>query len=176
MNVEPGTGSGTPRGGAQEAAEPPAVRRQEPVPEQIRALSTMTDPSYVDLFTMSGGVPGRSPEQWARVLFDDVAGRGGQFVWRIPLGLRLTAAPDRVAGWRIADRGDDWIRLEARSWFLTGHLVVQADDEHVSLATFIRYDRPVASRIWLPLSKKHRQLAPALLRDAYEARPRTLSR
>lgn len=168
MNVEPGTGRGVRPGDSKEmAASVPAVSRQQPVPEQIRALSTMTDPSYVDVFTMTGGVPGRSPEQWARVLFEDVAGRAGQFIWRILLGLRLTASPHRVAGWQIADRGDDWIRLEARSWFLTGHLVVRADDAHVSLATFIHYDRPVASRIWPPLAKKHRQVAPDLLRDAH---------
>ncbi|MGW7364871.1 hypothetical protein ACWGI8_15925 [Streptomyces sp. NPDC054841] len=163
MNVEPVRDS---RVGT---ASVPAVRQQQPVPERIRALSTMTDPGYVDLFTMAGGLPGRSPEQWARVLFEDGAGRAGQFIWRVLLGLRLTASPDRVAGWRIADRGDDWIRLEARSWFLTGHLVVQADDEQVSLATFVRYDRPVASRIWPPLAKKHRQFAPDLLRDAHRA-------
>ncbi|WP_251022867.1 hypothetical protein [Streptomyces sp. ISL-10] len=168
MNVEPETGRGVHRVGSKEAvASVPAVRRQQPVPEQIRALSTMTDPSYVDVFTMTGGVPGRSPEQWARIMFEDVAGRAGQFIWRALLGLRLTASPHRVAGWQVADRGDDWIRLEARSWFMTGHLVVRADDEHVSLATFVRYDRPVASHIWLPLAKKHRQLAPDLLRDAH---------
>lgn len=147
------------------ATEPPVVRR-EPVPAEIRALSTMTGPVYADAFTMSAGVPGRSPEEWARALFEDVGGRGAQVIWRVFLGLRLTASPDRVAGWRIADRGDTWVRLEARSWFLTGHLVVQADDDHVTLATFVRYDRPLASRVWRPLSGCHRRLAPGLLRDA----------
>jgi hypothetical protein len=142
------------------------IRQQEPIPEPVLALSSITDPNYADLFTMTGQVPRRSPEHWARVMFEDVAGRAGQFIWRVLLGLRLTASPDRVAGWEIAGRGDDWIRLEARSWFLAGNLVVQADTEHVSLATFIRYDRPVASRIWRPLSRRHRQLAPDLLRDA----------
>ncbi|WP_031479788.1 hypothetical protein [Streptomyces bicolor] len=171
MDAEPGTGRDAHLGDSQDEAATavPAIRRQQPVPERIRALSTITDPGYVDLFTMTGGIPDRSPEQWARALFEDAAGRAGQFVWRVLLGLRLTASRDRVAGWQIAGRGADWIRLEARSWFLTGHLVVQADDEHVSLATFIRYDRPVAPRIWLPLAKKHRQLAPGLLRDAHRA-------
>ncbi|MEV0374367.1 hypothetical protein AB0I10_32005 [Streptomyces sp. NPDC050636] len=154
----------------------PAVRRQQPVPEQIRALSTMTGPDYVDAFTMTGGVPGKSPEQWARVLFEDMAGRKGQFIWRVLLGLRLMASPDRVAGWKIADHGDDWIRLEASSWFLAGHLVVQADDERVSLATFLRYDRPLASRVWPPLAKVHRRLAPDLLRDAHRAQQPSPSR
>lgn len=111
----------------------PAVRQRRPVPEEIRALSTMADPGYVDVFTMDSGVPGRSAEQWARTMFEDVAGRQAQIIWRVLLGMRLKAAPGRVAGWKIADRGDNWVRLEADSWFLTGHLVVQADDEHVSL-------------------------------------------
>ncbi|MEV0443794.1 hypothetical protein AB0I84_31175 [Streptomyces spectabilis] len=151
MNVASGTDGG--------------VRQEQPVPAPILALSTMERPDYVDLFTLSGGVPGRSPEEWAKALFEDVAGRSGQFVWRVLLGLRLRAARGRVAGWEIADRGADWIRLEARSWFLTGHLVVRADDDHVSLATFLRYDRPLAGRVWPPLAKKHRSLARGLLRD-----------
>lgn len=167
MNVEPGTGRVVRPGGSDEADSVPTVLQQQPVPDEIRALSTMTDPSYVDVFTMTGGVPGRSPEQWARVMFEVVVGRKAQLLWRGLLGLHLKAAPDRVAGWKIADRGDNWIRLEASSWFLTNHLVVQADDDHVSLATFIRYDRPVASRIWPPISKRHRHAAPGLLRQAH---------
>ena len=99
-------------------------------------------------------------------MFEDVLGGRAQFVWRVLMGLRLKAAPDRVAGWRIAERGDDYVRLEASSWFLTAHLVVQADDEHVSFATFIRYDRPLAARVWPPMSKVHRKSAPGLLRQA----------
>jgi hypothetical protein len=172
MNVEPGTGRGVRPGGSKERDAVPAVRQQWPVPKEIRALSTMADPDYVDLFTMAGGIPGRSPEQWARAMFEDVLGRDAQFVWRVLMGLRLKAAPERVARWKIADRGDNWVRLEASSWFLTNHLVVRADDEQVSLATFIRYDRPVASRVWPPMSTKHRQYAPGLLRQAYRASSR----
>ena len=143
------------------------VQPRRPAPDEILALSPMTDPGYVDVFSMDRGLPGRSPEQWARAMFKDVGGRGAQFIWRVLLGMRLHAAPDRIAGWQIADRGADWIRIEARSWFMTGHLVVQADDEHVTLATFIRYDRPLAALIWRPLSSQHRRLSPMLLREAY---------
>jgi len=145
------------------------VQTRRPVPEEILALSPMTDPGYVDVFSMARGLSGRSPEQWARAMFEDIGGRGAQFIWRVLLGMRLRAAPDRVAGWEIADRGEDWIRIEAKSWFLTGHLVVQADDEHVSLATFVRYDRPFAAFVWRPLSTQHRRLSPGLLREAYAA-------
>jgi hypothetical protein len=55
------------------------------------------------------------------------------------------------------------VRLEARSWFLTGHLAVRVDGQRVTLATFIGYDRVVAGWVWGPLSRVHRRLAPGLL-------------
>jgi hypothetical protein len=145
----------------------PPVQQRQPVPADMLARSTMVHPGYVDMFTLAGGGPGRSAEPGARAMFDDAAGRGGQFIWRVILGLRLRSAPDRVAGWALAGGGEDWVRLEATSWFMTGHLVVQAAPEQVSFATFINYDRWLAARLWPPLSKKHRQLSPGLLKRAY---------
>jgi hypothetical protein len=90
---------------------------------------------------------------------------GGQFIWRGVLGLRLESRPstERVGGWKIADRDEDWIRLEASSWFLTAHLVIRLDEKHLSMGTFIGYDRPIASLIWVPASAVHRRLMPGLL-------------
>jgi hypothetical protein len=168
MDIEARSGNGPARSeDTGEDDSEPTVLQQQPVPEEIRSLSTMAEPDYVDLFTMTAGIPGRSPEQWARTVLADVLGRTGQVLWRGLLGLRLTASPDRVAGWKIADRGEDWIRLEAASWFLTARLVVEADDEHVSLATFVHYDRPIASRIWPPVSTRHRVVVPIVLCKAY---------
>jgi len=73
-----------------------------------------------------------------------------------------------VGGWKIGDRDDNWVRLEAASWFLTAQIVVQVDPEQVSVATFIRYDRPMAAVICPPLSIGHRQAMPGLLRLARE--------
>ncbi|MFE3450476.1 hypothetical protein ACFXJ8_16235 [Nonomuraea sp. NPDC059194] len=145
-----------------------SVFQQHDIPSKILALSTLADPDYGDLFTLvTSAASAGSPEQWARAAFENVAGRQGQFIWRVLLGLRLEQQPSRVAGWKIADRGDNWIRLEARSWMLTGHLLVVVDDDRVSLGTFVNYDRPVAALVWTPLSAVHRQLAPGLLRDTY---------
>src|SRR5207247_1749306 len=71
---------------------------------------------------------------------------------------------DYVGGWKIADRGDRWIRSEAGSWFMTAHIVVQVDDGQLSVATFVRYDRPIAALVWPPLSAGHRLAMPGLLR------------
>jgi hypothetical protein len=147
----------------------PTVTRQRNVPVAILSRSTLSPPDYVDLFTIAtSGIASTSPEQWARAGLEGAAGQGGQFVWRVLLGLRLEkrSTPDHVAGWKIADRGDDWLRLEADSWFLTAHLVFQVDARQVSVATFIRYDRPIAAFIWPPLSAGHRRAMPGLLRHA----------
>lgn len=146
----------------------PSVTQQRDIPEATRSSSGMDGPDYSDLFTVTiHGAADASPERWSRTAIEDVAGLGGQFIWRGVLGLRLQSRPsmERVGGWKIADRGADWIRLEASSWFLTAHLVIRLDDEHLSMGTFIRYDRPIAALIWVPASGVHRRLMPGLLRQ-----------
>ena len=122
---------------------------------------------YADLFSLATDATG-TPEQWARAMFGDVPNAGELLIWRVILGLRLARGPSpaTVAGWRIGARGDDWIRLEAASWFLTANLVVRAADGEVSLATFIHYARGVGRRVWPPLSAVHRALVPGVLRKA----------
>jgi hypothetical protein len=143
----------------------PSVIQQRNIPEVMLSISGMDRPDYVDVFTVATKGASASPEQWSRTAIEDVAGRGGQFIWRGILGLRLKSRPSTewVGGWKIADRGDDWIRLEASSWFLTAHLVTQLDDGHVSAGTFIRYKHPIAPLIWVPASAVHRRLMPGLL-------------
>lgn len=152
------------------------VFEQPDVPETILSLSKLDRPDYVDLFAVTTSEAGkRSPEQWARDAIEDAVGLGGQFVWRVLLGLRLErrSSPDHVGGWKIAARGDRCIRLEAASWFLTAHIVVQVDDGQVSVATFIRYDRPIAALVWPPLSIGHRRAMPGLLRHAVRSQAST---
>lgn len=151
----------------------PTVLRQRDVPDAIRSLSAL--PDYVDLFTVSiRGVPDATPEQWARVVLAEAAGLGGQFVWRALVGLQLAAraAPGHIAGWRIDGRGGDWIRLQAPSLLLTADVVVHVGDEQLSVATFIRYDRPPGSLQWRVLSAGHRRAMPGLLHRAVRAASR----
>ena len=160
-------------------ASVPLVVQQRDVPVAIRSLTPIACPDYVDVFTViTSQAAGASAEQWARAGIEEAAGDAGQFVWRVLLGLRLERQPslDRVGGWKIADRGDSWIRLEAASWFLTAHLVVHADDREVTVATFIRYDRPLAALVWAPLSVGHRKAMPGLLRRAVRAAARVTQR
>jgi hypothetical protein len=139
--------------------------------ESTRALSSLPDFDYVDVFTLAldtGDGTGVTPERWARAMFGDVPGVAEQVIWHGLLGLRLSRgrSPATVAGWRIGQRGEGWIRLEAASWFLSCNLLVQATGERVSLATFLRYDRWVGHVVWPPLSAIHRGLVPGVLRAA----------
>ena len=139
------------------------------IPDSTRSLDTLASPDYVDLFTAdTSGATDQSAEEWARAVLEDTPiGRSAPVLWR-QLGLRLgpTPSPDYVHGWKIADRGDDWIRIEANSWFMTAHAVVHVNDGQLSLALFVRYDQPIAALIWPPVSAMHRRGVPVMLRQA----------
>lgn len=137
------------------------------IPEPVRTLSSLPDIDYADRFTLATHAHA-TPEQWARAMFGDVPGARELLIWRGLLGLRLSRGRSAatVAGWQIGDRGDDWIRLEAGSWFLAGNLLVQTADERVSLGTFLHYHRRLGHAVWPPLSAVHRRLVPGLLRGA----------
>ena len=142
------------------------------VPDAIRALDAMGDADYVDAVTMTtDGHIDASPEEWARALLEDTAtGRSAPRLWHA-LGLRLgpRPSPDHVQGWRIADHGEDWIRLETSSWFMTGHAVAHIGAADVTLALFVRFDRPIAAVVWPPVSVLHRRVLPVMLRQALRA-------
>jgi len=137
------------------------------IPESVRALSPLSRIDYADLFTLSTDTAA-TPERWARAMFGDVPDAGELLIWRVVLGFRLSRgrSPDTVAGWRIGERGEDWILLEAASWFLSGNLLVRTAEGKVSLGTFLRYDRSLARAVWPPLSAVHRLLVPGVLRAA----------
>jgi hypothetical protein len=139
------------------------------IPEAIRSLTTIADPDYADLCTATtGDATNRSPEQWARAVLEETPlGHRARLLWQ-RLGLRLGApgSPDHVQGWKIAERGDNWIRVETASSYMTAHAAFWVDDGRVSLALFLRYDRPIAARIWSPVSVMHRRAVPELLRQA----------
>lgn len=137
------------------------------IPASARGLSSLGDIDYADQFTLVTDVEA-TPEQWARAMFGDVPSAAERFIWRDLLGVRLRRgrSPATVAGWLIGGRGDDWIRLDAGSWFLSGNLLVTTAGGRVSLATFLRYDRFPGRVVWPPLSGVHRRVVPGVLRAA----------
>lgn len=148
----------------------PIAFRQHDITDSTRARSAITGYDYVDQFTLvTDAAATGTPEAWARAALGTVAGVKGQLIWRGLLGLRLArrSAPGHVAGWPVAERGDTWITLVARSWILTGSLVVEVGPDSVSLATFVRYERLIGERIWTLAARGHRRFAPELLPDAH---------
>lgn len=149
-------------------ARPIVVERHDS-PAEVRALTTLRKVDYTDLFTVSApGARERTAEEWGRIALEGASPSGRFIAWQVLCGLRLDTepSPNRVAGWRIAGKGDDWLRLEAASWFMTVHAVVHVEDEQVSIGLFIHYDRAAGGLIWPPLSVVHRRLMPGLLRGA----------
>lgn len=151
------------------------VRWRREVPESLRSLGALPRADYADLVTATIDETPPDPEQLIDATLQAVP-RGLLFfialVQRVFLGLRLNLRPsaDRLLGWKIVDRGENWIRIEAASWFLTGHVVMHVDSGQASFASFIRYDRWPAAFVWPPVSLIHRQVALALVRRATRLR------
>ena len=139
------------------------------ISEEVRSLAALEDANYADLFTATTDLAAVwSAECWARALLEDTsAGRSAPVLWRL-LGLRLGPTPstEYVQGWKIADDGHGWIRIETASRCMTAHAVVAVEGRRVSLALFIRYDRPEAALIWPGVSVLHRRGVPVMLRQA----------
>jgi hypothetical protein len=139
------------------------------LPESARTLSSLPRIDYADLFTLCTDIGmDVPPEQWARAMFGNVPSIAELLIWRGLLGLRLSRikSPATVGGWQIGGRGEEWIRLEAASWFLVGNLLVQKAHGRVSLATFLHYRRWLGYLVWPLLSFLHRRLVPRVLRNA----------
>jgi hypothetical protein len=147
------------------------VRWRREVPEAIRSLGALANTDYADIVTATiDGTPAE-PEQVIHATLKSMP-RGLlfliPFVQRVFLGLRLKLrpSPDRLLGWKISGRDENWIRIEAASWFLTGHVVMHVDEGRISFASFIRYDRRLAAFVWPPVSLIHRRVALALVRSS----------
>jgi hypothetical protein len=140
------------------------------VPEAVRSRTTFPDPDYIDLFTVTTPLAAdRSPEEWARATLEQapLARRNARAFWRL-MGLRLGPqhSSDHVQGWRIAARGDAWLRLETASWYLSAQAVCQVDGEEVCLSLSLRYDRAIAAVVWRLVSRQHQRAVPVMLHQA----------
>jgi hypothetical protein len=144
---------------------------RDAVPEAIRSLSTVDDPEYVDAFTLSTSLArDASAEGWARAVLEEspLARRSARRLWSL-MGLRLGPphSPDFVQGWRIADRGDGWIRGETSSWYLEAQLVCLVEEGRVSLSLSLRYrQRLVGLLVWALVVHPHQRAVPVMLHQA----------
>jgi hypothetical protein len=143
------------------------------VPESMRPLGGLANPDYLDLFTATtDGALEKPAEDWGRIVLERVMPgyiRLGVFVaQRLLLGLRLgpRRSSNHIAGWKITERGDGWVRIEAASWMMTASLVFKIDETRLSLVSFFRYDRRIAALVWPPISIAHRNVGLVLMRRA----------
>jgi hypothetical protein len=142
------------------------------VPAAARAVDPLRDADYsYALEADTTGSDARSPEQWARAVFEDPSAAMRWFLlagWRTVLGLRLgpLRSPDYVLGWHVRDRTVDSIVLEARSWFLTCYQVFWTSGSTLVYTTSVRYERKIGRVIWPPVSLVHGRTLPHLLRRA----------
>jgi hypothetical protein len=147
------------------------IRWRREVPAAIRSLGALAGADYADIVTAAIDETPADPEGVVREVLNGVP-RGLllliQFVQRVFLGfrLKLRASQDHLIGWKIADRGENWLRIETDSWFMTAHVVTHVEAGKISLASFIRYDRRLAAFVWPPVSLIHRQVALILARRA----------
>ncbi|MFC4337030.1 hypothetical protein [Salininema proteolyticum] len=147
------------------------VRQRHEIPNEILSISSWDEFDYADAFTLTADGTSRwTAEQWARAAFGDRPSWQAAFIFRVQLKLRLhwRASPDHVSGARIAEKTDEWIRLEASGPILEDQMIFHVNDQEASLAVFMRYLTPKGERTWTRLSPVHRSLAPGLLRDTYE--------
>src|SRR5215510_7739123 len=122
---------------------------------------------YEDRFSVTAPT-GRTPEAWARIAIEGASAFGRFLTWQVLCGLRLDPrpSPENLAGWRIAERDEHAITLGARSWFMSARIVIEVDEDRLSFATFVHYDRPVARLVWPAVATIHRRAVPGLLRAA----------
>jgi hypothetical protein len=146
------------------------VNWRREVPEAIRGFDTIASPDYADVATakVSRSMP---PEAWFRAMLAGIPSPLLRFIALVQqsvLGARLGPpdSPDYMFGWKIADRGEDWLRLEMASSLLTGHVVLKVDDRQLHFATFVRYAQPRAALVWPPVSLIHRQAVLGLMHSA----------
>lgn len=134
----------------------------------VVALSSLSRVDYADHVVLAQETePRASAERWARAMFGDTPDLTERLLWSGILRLRLhdVRSAATIAGWRITDRGDDWIRVSAASRSMSAVLIIRVTEATVELATVVRYDRARARALWVPTAFVHRRLAPMLLRS-----------
>jgi hypothetical protein len=147
---------------------PVRARRVEVTEEATNFGST----DYASAFEVTvRGTDVRSPEQWARAIFEEAPKAMRWFVlvgWKYVLGLRLgpRLSPSHVLGWKIVSMAPDTIVLDSRSALMTAHKVLRVHSTRIVVTTFVRYERRPAQPIWLAVAPVHHRTEPYFLGHA----------
>jgi hypothetical protein len=140
------------------------------LPDDARALSTLSRIDYHDAFRVDSSVD-HTGEQWARAVLEDapLAVRARLLAGWAALGLKLGApwSDRRVLGWKIERSSPSFVLLVARSWLgLRGELLFRREPHGLLFATFIRQSNPAARAAWAAITTTHQEVVRSLLTHA----------
>jgi hypothetical protein len=137
------------------------VVRQIAVPPRARALSTLPRIDYDDAFLVD--VAGdRTPEAWARAIFDDAPLGLRATLWSAWLALGLRHGPLRsdhhILGWTVRRSTQDHVLLGSRSRIgMPAELLVERhDDGPLLFCTFVAKETRLARAAWASVDPAHR--------------------
>jgi hypothetical protein len=146
--------------------------RRVDVPEEVKAVDTLPDPSYTCAFEIDVPPAGtRSAEEWVRAIMEDGPAPVRWFVlagWIAALRLRLGPRPslDHVLGWKILSATPTEIVIGVEGATLSAHQVVLVQDTKAVHATIVHFDRPAARVLWAVAAPIHVQVIPYLMASA----------
>lgn len=147
----------------------------ERIPVAVRRLSSLTRIDHADQVSVpitqdpsTADATIGEAEQWARTMLGDVPNGPERLIWHGILRLELAdgRSAETVAGWRLADGDQDWVRLEGYSPLLTANIIVRIADEQVSLTTLINFTGRSGRLIWALLLPLHRRITPTMISSA----------
>ncbi len=140
--------------------------------EVTEKVEEIAEPDYASTFEVI--VPDtdvRSPERWARAMFEDAPRAIRWFVvagWKYALCFRLgpRASSAHVLGWKILASTPDSISLELRSPLVSAHKVLRVEGSRIRVTTVVRYERRIARALWTAATPIHHRTEPYLLGHA----------
>lgn len=140
------------------------------MPEDARALSTLSRVDYEDSFAVTSEGE-HTAEEWVRAVVGDAPPRVRGKLWLgwTALGLRLAPpwSSNRVVGWKIERSDPGLILLAADSWLgLRGQLLFRSKPDGLLFATFLQQTNPVARALWAAITPRHQQVVRSLLTHA----------
>jgi hypothetical protein len=146
--------------------------RQVAVPEEARALCTLSRIDYEDAFVVEAAAP-REPtaSDWVKAVLEDAPITvkvklllGWTAIGLIPAPSGSTGA---VLGWQIRARTPDFVLLGRSSIIgMPGQLLFKREPDALLFATFVRHDNSIARTVWAATEPAHVPIVHDLLEHA----------
>lgn len=150
--------------------------RQCGITAELLTLTTLDDVVYIDSHVLEtpAGI-GRTAEQWARTIMEDVPEEVRARLRAAWAGIELDLTPDApetVAGWRITFSAPDRLLLRADSGLgFHGELALEIRDGVVALSTFVAMLGTRAPDVWFGVVPGHLAFVRTLLERAGSTEP-----